>query len=153
MNNPPPLTTRNKIGIYIVYGALLVLAGVVVIFLRWAYQTTDVLEVKNSPFPVRTIRETPAVDGVVILKVDYCKKTDTVGRVRTSFVSSSREVFLPVTYDRQLAQCQNTEVPIVIPHDMTSGRYRVKFHVEYQVNPIKTAVEEFESVEFDVVGQ
>lgn len=145
------LSTRNKIGFYAAYIAMGLLAVAVGIFLYWTYQPDDVLEVRNAPVPIRTIREHPAADGVVILKVDYCKKVSATGRVRISFVSKSREVFLPVGEDKQPPVCMLTEYPVLIPHEILGDTYKIKFRITYQINPIKTHIEEFESKEFEVV--
>lgn len=148
---PEPQTRANRIGNKIVYAALAVLAVAVGIFLFWSFQDGDVLEVKNTPVPVRTIREHPQADGVVILNVDYCKKLDATGRVRTSFVSDSREIFLPAGEDKQAPECGKREIPVIIPHDIAPDVYKVRFRIEYEVNPIKTVFEEFDSLPFEVV--
>lgn len=146
----PHISPRNKLGIWVAYLSLGLIAAISILFLYWSFQPQDVLEIHNEPFPVRTIREHPNSDGVVILKVDYCKKTEAVGRVRTSFVSESRETFLPVAEDKGPKGCNVVELPILIPTDLTPGDYKVKFRVEYKINPIRTVVEEFESSQFTV---
>lgn len=150
---PAELPTRTKRYItYAVYIALLVIMAAIGTLLYWSFQSTDVLNIKNAPFPVRTVREHPTADGVVILHIDYCKNIKATGRVRTSFVAQSREIFLPVATDTQPPQCLDTEVPVLIPSDLPPGKYRIKFRTEYRINPIKTAIEDFDSVEFEVVG-
>lgn len=150
MNVPEHPSTASKVGNYFLYVALGVVGVAVAIVLLWLFAPNDVLKVNNSPVPVRTIREHPTADGVIILKVDFCKNTDAVGRVRTSFTSPSREIFLPVGEDKQAAGCEVREVPILIPHEIPGGKYKVKFRIDYEVNPIKTVTEEFESLEFEV---
>lgn len=136
---------------------ILVLSGMAVLafsaltIFYWSVSGNDVLDVKNAPFPVRTIREHPTADGVVILKTEYCKNISASGRVRVSFFNPSREVFLPISTDKQDAGCYELEVPILIPKDLPPGEYRIKFRVTYQVNPIKSVVEEFDSKKFQVV--
>ena len=147
---PNTQNTRSKIANWAV--AFLFLLGVVglAIFLYWSYQPDDVLELKDNPVPVRSIRENPATDGVVILHFDYCKKNDAVGRVRTSFVSHTRDVFLPVSEDKQEAHCRDLELPVLIPKDLPPDEYVIRFRVEYQVNPITRTIEEFDSEKFKV---
>lgn len=122
----------------------------VCVFIYWSFANENALEIKNQPFPVRTIRNHTAPNGVVILSVDYCKNTKAVGRVRTSFVSSTREVLLPVSEDKQGKGCVKTEVPILVPKDITPDTYKIKFYTTYKVNPFKTVTSEFESKEFIV---
>lgn len=141
---------RNILSIVLIV-LLLLSALVMARILFWAAEPTNVLDIKNAPVPVRTIREHPTADGVVILKIDYCKNNDSEGKVRTSFVSSSREIFLPQSEDKQAATCTVAELPILIPHDTPADTYRVKFRVEYNLNPVKSqVVEEFESLPFVV---
>lgn len=125
-------------------------------FLTWQYAPDDVLEVKNHPVPVRTIRETAHPDGIVILLVDFCKKINVTGRTRVSFVSETREVFLPMSEDKAEASCNfgrndPIEIPIIIPKDLPPDRYKIHFRVTYNINPVKKNIlEEFDSLEFDV---
>lgn len=146
----PPQTQSNRLMNYVNYVILIILALATGLFLYWSFQSEDVLQVKNDPFPVRTIREHPTADGVVILKVDFCKKTSAIGKVQTSFVSQSRAIPLPVGEDRGPKGCSEVEVPVLIPHDTPGDTYKVKFRAEYQINPLKTTTIEFESQPFIV---
>lgn len=148
----PDLQTHNQnVVTWAMYTALLVIAISIAFLLYWFYQPTDVLKFNKQPIPVRTIRDHPTGGGVVILQADYCKFTNSQGRVRTSFVSSSREVFLPESEDKQPKNCVVTEVPIVIPKDLIPDTYHVHFRVDYSVNPIRHIIEEADSKSFTVV--
>lgn len=149
----PPQTRKNKLVNYVIYAVLIILATATGLFLYWIFQSKDVLQVHNAPFPVRTIREHPTADGVVILSVDYCKKTEVTGRLRMSFVSQSREIFLPVIDEPGEPGCTKTEFPVLIPHETPADTYKVKFHVDYEINPLKTVAVEFESEPFVVDEQ
>lgn len=132
---------------YVALGFVILVVG---LFAYWSLAGSDVLEIKNEPVPVRTIRPKPKADGILFLNVDYCKKVSASGRVRTSFVGASRETFLPVYEDKQPPVCQKVEVPVPIPHDMAPGKYHLHYRVVYKINPIKEVVEEFNSSEFEV---
>lgn len=129
---------------------MVIIAVAVINFVYWSTSSGDVLEMKSKTIPVRTIREHPTADGVVILQPDYCKKVATTGRVRTSFVANTREEFLPISYERLSPGCYNKELPVLIPRELIPGKYKIKFRIEYQVNPIKRVVEEFTTEEFEV---
>lgn len=150
MNAPEQPSRTTRLGNYIIYVALIILALAVSVFLYWSFQPSDVIDIHRVPIPVRTIREHPTADGVVILDLDYCKKVSATGRVRVSFVNSSREIFLPAGVDKQPPLCAHQEFPVLIPHDIPAGRYKVRFRSQYQINPIKSTVEEFDSLEFEV---
>jgi len=137
---------------WMAFGCLAVLLLCVSIFLYWLYQPTDVLEIHNAPFPTRSIRPNAEPDGVIILTVDYCKKINAKGTLRMSFVSNSREIFLPIADEKQPPGCHNTQLPILLPKDIVPDTYRIKFHVIYNVNPIRNNVPiDFESKPFEVV--
>lgn len=136
---------------YVVVGALILTALSLGILFKWATASEEVLQIKNAPFPVRTIREHTTPNGVVIMNVNFCKTSDVKGTVRTSFISSSREIFLPVRPEPGPKQCLETEVPVVIPKDIPADTYKIKFRVTYDLNPLKkNVINEFESKEFVV---
>ncbi len=145
-----PTKTSRAINKLVVAAMVLVFAALIVLF-HWAIVDENVLVVKNSPFPVRTIREHPTANGVVLLNVDLCKNTDAKGSVRTSFVSETREVFLPLAEENIPKGCFNRELPVLIPKDLAPDTYKIKFRVTYDLNPLKKGiVDEFESKEFTV---
>lgn len=128
--------------------ALLLIGLAIGLMFYWGTQNGPVIDVKNAPFPTRTIREHPTAGGVVILSVDYCKTREIEGDLRISFVSPSREIFLPITRERGPKGCNKSEVPILIPKDIPADTYKIKFRILYDINPLKQNVEEsFESQE------
>lgn len=151
MIEPPHQSKTNKFISWVVVGALVVIGISIAIFLKWSFASDNVLVVNNSPFPVRSVRPHAESNGVIILNVDYCKNVNIKGQVRTSFVSSSREVFLPVSDENQATGCHQTEVPILIPKDLPPDTYKIKFRATYDLNPLKkNVVSEFESQQFRV---
>lgn len=148
---PEVVPVRSKIINYIVAGALAVVSVALGILLYWASASDKIITVNNEPFPVRTIREHPTAGGVVFIKVDLCKATDVEGDLRTSFISTAREVFLPLSREQLEKGCFVREIPVLIPNDLPAGTYKVKFSIKYNLNPLKQGVfDEFESKEFEV---
>lgn len=142
-------TRGQKIAKWGVYIALALIALGVGVLLFWAFQSNKVIKVNNEPFPVRTIREHPTANGVVILKLDFCKLQDVEGDLRISFINQSNEIFLPLTRERAEPGCKITEFPIIIPSNVQPGEYRVKFRIFYDINPLKQQVQnEFTSQPF-----
>lgn len=151
-NHEPDHPTRGSKLINKAIGIALVLtvAAIAVMF-YWATADTKPLDIHNAPFPTRTIREHPTAGGVVILNVDYCKNTSTEGDLRMSFVSTSREIFLPVAKEKGSKGCTKTEFPVLLPKEIPADTYRIKFRVTYDLNPLKqNVVQEFESQPFTV---
>lgn len=143
----------NKMISRAVIGALVIIALGIGVFLFWSFQSEQVLDIKNAPIPTRSIREHPTAGGVVILDVDYCKKVDIKGRIRTSLVSSTREVFLPMADEAGPKGCKHTDVPVLLPKDIPPDTYKIKFRVTYDLNPVKRGiVQEFESQGFQIVA-
>lgn len=131
--------------VLLMIGAVLVCGG---LSIYWLYANDDVLDVKNAPFPVQTIEQNG--EEILLLKVDYCKNTNTTGDVRVSFVSTSAEIFLPMSKEKQPRACVNTDLPIVVPKNLPPDEYHIHFRATYQVNPFKTVVSQFDSVTFKV---
>ncbi len=140
-------TKTNKLLNWLAIGALAVIAIAIGIIMKWSFQDTHVLDIRNNPFPARTVADpTGQTGGIVFLRVDYCKNQAIDGTVRVSYISKSREVFLPVAKEQGPKGCENTELPVVIPLNLLKDDYKIKFHVTYDVNPLKQNVtEDFES--------
>lgn len=144
-----PQSTKQKIVTKIAYLALGVIAAAIGLILYWSFQDEKVITVNNEPFPVRTVREHATANGVVILKVDFCKHYNLDGDLRVSFVNTDHEVFLPVTRERSEKGCKVTEFPIIVPTVIEKGHYKIKFRATYDLNPIKrNIVDEFLSKDF-----
>jgi hypothetical protein len=154
VNLPDAPSNTTKTINKVIIGALVLIAIGIGVVLTWAFQSSDVLIVNNSPFPTRTIRDHPTAGGVVILDADYCKKQDITGKMRTSFVSSSREVFLPLADERLEVGCKRQEVPIIIPKELPPDTYKIKFRATYDINPLKQNIPvEFESRPVEITAE
>lgn len=147
------LPSLQNLARYLIMAGLSLAILAVAVFFYWSVSGNQVLDVKNDPFPVRTIRESPTAGGVVILHVNFCKLVAVDGKLRMSFLNHTHEVFLPLTRERSDVGCQNTELPVLIPTELPPGEYRIKFRVGYQVNPIKRVIEEYHSKPFEVVEE
>lgn len=153
MRNKELQSFGSKFWAWVLGISLLVTATFVGILLSWSFASEKVLEIKNEPFPIRTIRKNASVNGVVILSIDYCKNRDIEGEVRVSFVSDEREIFLPIAREQIPKGCKVQEVPIVIPKDLQPDTYRLKFRTHYDINPLKSVDNIFESRMFEVVQE
>lgn len=145
----PQPYTRNKRSRFFekaAWLALIVAALGVGVFLRMSFQSSKVLKVNNSPFPTRAIHSDGGSQHVIVFKIDYCKQQDIHGKIRTSYVSATREVFLPLSDETMPKGCAVKEIPVLVPKDIVPDTYTVKFKVTYDLNPIKEdVVVEFET--------
>jgi hypothetical protein len=137
MPEPEHPTHTTKVLNKVFAVALLAIAAGLGLILMWSLDNKQVLTANSTPFPIRTIRDHPTAGGVVFVNVDYCKTKSIDGELRVSFVSPSREVFLPLTRERSEAGCRVTELPILIPKDIPADQYKIKFRLTYDKNPLK----------------
>lgn len=144
-------TKRTKTINKLVLLALIIIASSIGVFLTWSFESEQILEVKNSPVPTIASSD-PAIGGtLVVMTVDYCKHRDVDGKLRMSYVSDSREIFLPIEDERGPAVCRVVETPVLVPKDLPADRYTIKFRVTYNLNPLKKGIiEEYESREFQI---
>ena len=133
--------------------ALVIIAIGIGIFLKWSFQTEQPLVVKNSPFPTRSVPPTPDKSDVLVLDIDYCKNTSKQGVVRTSYVSESREIFMPEVTEQYAEGCKSENIPILIPSNLPDGTYHIHFSIAYNINPLKqNVVVTFQSQKFEIVN-
>lgn len=145
----PTRTTRviNKF----VLLALIVIAISLGVIMKWSFESSTPLVVKNSPFPTRGVPPTPSANDVIVLDIDYCKNTNKQADVRASYVSASREIFMPIVREQYDKGCFRQDIPIIIPKDLPADTYKLKFTARYNLNPLKQNVEvTFESQEFTI---
>lgn len=133
---------------------LLVIALCLAVFLNWSFATDEVLTVKNNPFPARLIHdESGQTGGVAFLLVDYCKNVDVEGKLQVSYVSKSREQFVPMMDEKLPKGCDKREIPIVIPRNLSYDTYVLRFTTKYDINPLKKNIEvNFESQPVTIGG-
>ncbi len=141
-----PTTTTKTLNKFFAV-ALVVVAIALGVFLKWSFESSAPLVVNNSPFPARVESDpTGKTGGTIYLTVDFCKNTDKHGQVRWSYLSASREQFVPIVEEKFPKGCDKREIPVVIPTNLSQDTYIVKFRVTYDLNPIKKNVPvEFES--------
>lgn len=94
-----------------------------------------------------------ASESPVILTLSYCKNIKASGTVRTSFVSSTAEIFQPVSNDSQPVGChEDLKLPVLLPPAslVPPGKYKIKFHTTYYINPLKTVTQDLYTEEFTI---
>jgi hypothetical protein len=149
---PTHPTRATRISNRIAMVALVLVAMALSVLLMWAVEDGDILAINNNPFPSRVVPDpTGRTGGIVFLTVDYCKKSNATGTIRMSYVNKSYEVFLPIAKEQIQKGCEKREMPVVVPRGLLEGQYKIKFHVAYDINPLKqSAVTDFESQPFDI---
>ncbi len=146
-------TSTNKAKFF-GYGALLLTALAVGLFLFWSYQTPEVLKVHNSPVPVFP-PEVQAGTSAVFLDIDYCKNYSLHGKVYVNLIGQTTGAKIAVVWpvDKAPTGCNHLkQVPVLIPPQTPTDTYTVTFLITYgNINPIKEAEPtEFTSQSFKV---
>jgi len=145
---PPPIhnyapkgesKSTKRINRFVVLALMIIAIGLGIMF-YWATRSEQPITLNQDPFPTRTIRDHPTAGGVVYLTADYCKHTSAEGDLRISFVSESRETFLPLTKERSDMGCHKTELVVLIPENIEPDTYRIKLALTYDINPLKQNV-------------
>lgn len=134
---------------FIAYAVIAVMLLVGGILIYWNLQKSDVLDFKKEPIPVQN-DDIIGKDGFIVLEFDYCKNLDVDGEVVPKLVSTETEIALKSYTDSQKPGCDKIIAPIPVPPQAIPGRYYLDYEVTYQINPIKTTVEKFKSVMFDI---
>lgn len=121
--------------------------------LKWAYQSSEILVVNNSPVPARP----PEVkDGdKVFLTIDFCKKGDYADKTTLNLVGDAgAKIAVNWPTSRTTEQCTvYKDVPIPIPAQTPSDTYHAEFEVCYDVNFLKkNRCTTFTSQSFKVVN-
>lgn len=140
------MTYKNTARAIYLLLAVIVAGGALLAF--WEFQPSEVFKVSSqiSVKPPQTM-----AGGIVQLSLDYCKLQGVEGQIRTSYVSSSKEVFQPLSSEKGDVGCHdNVSLPVIIPKDLSPDTYYIKFRVTYQINPLKSVTEEFRTEEFQI---
>lgn len=150
---------RRKIISIISYTALGIIAIGVTIFLYWLYSPPkEAVSVSPDPIPVltKTVKSdgTCAVlgyDRCVVLKFTRCKNVTATGRVVITLVNKTQLLTLPIADDKGDRKCdRDIQAPIPIPPIATPGEYHIHFRATYQINPLKSIIQEYDTESFNV---
>lgn len=111
------------------------------------------MAVDISPNPIPVLTKTVSPNGYVVLNYTYCKNVNTVGRIVISLVSDNVQLIIPVVYERNPRKCEsNIKVPIPIPPQATPGEYHFHFRATYQINPLTSIIEDYDTQNFNVTN-
>lgn len=126
------------------------------ILVFWMFQPSDVLTVSNEPVPVKynTIKAREAQ----ILNVNFCKNIKAHGRLVRSIESTTSKLQTPEVQEPTLPECREYKLDdenplkVPIPAHAEPDTYIIRFHIVYDINPLKRGVvEEFVSQPFQIV--
>lgn len=121
------------------------------VFIYWYIYPYKVLDIKYTPV---SVRPTIISDNTyIVAHFDYCKSTNSRGVNDIAIVSIKTQISLPESIDTLPVGCHVVDVPLPIPLQAEPDTYHFHFHVVYQVNPIRTIMQDFDTKEFKILGQ
>lgn len=126
---------------------LIIAIGLAVLLAYWFIYPYDVLEIKNEPTPV-TEPENIKSGRLIFITIDYCKYINVSGVVERQLVSDREVIDLPVYDDTTPVGCNKIDVPLLLPYTILDQTFYIHYKVTYQVNPVRTLVEEFKTSTF-----
>lgn len=133
------------------YGALCLAAFTLAIFSYWSFYPYNPLTVTNAPVPIRPISLASGVDTTVIATTKVCKYTNAIPIVVRSIVGEGSVLMTPAYSGAvRTTGCTTLQQAIILPQFTPPGTYHVHWRVNYQVNPIRSVVVQYDSETFKV---
>lgn len=152
---------KHKISPIIGYCALIGIALGITVFLYWIYSPPkEAVSVSPNPITVvdsKILKNNPVCtlvksDRCIVIKFTRCKNTGAVGRVTTTLVGTSVQIPLPTSSDSGERKCNaDLQYPVPVPSIAAPGTYHFHFRATYQVNPLRSIVQEYDTEAFEVL--
>jgi len=134
-----------------VYGILLFLALPVIVSAYWLFWPSDVLVYHKADFKTKLVHAGDTIEYSIV----YTKLYPITGTIHRSLVSENEKtVFVTIgpAYET-LPAGKNIEYAtrMIIPTEAKPGTYRIKYVINYPVNPLRVHTEEFVTCSFQVI--
>ncbi len=135
---------------WVATAAFMGITACVGIILFWLYSVPmKAIDVTPNPIPVITKTATPG--SYIVLKYSYCKNVKSAGRVSISMVSTTSQLMLPTARESSEKKCYSSVLaPFPIPPQATPGVYHYHFRAIYQVNPLRSITQDYDTQPFTV---
>lgn len=135
------------------FSYLLGLAAVIIaaLIIYWSTQSPTAFTIYNNPFPVMVHSFDPSKDSqrIVVLHLNYCKKTRSPGVVVAKLVGPVSIIFLPLPNDPgNPPMCGDADFPLPLSARLSPGTYHFEFTINYRINPLKDQMVSFKSQNF-----
>ena len=87
----------------------------------------------------------------IIYTITYCKKTNIKAIVYRSLVNGTVTTYTPIEWDFAIGCKTIHKADLVIPEYTEEDTYHLEAILEYQLNPIRTEIVHWRSVNFKVI--
>ena len=114
----------------------------------WFFYPYKTVVVNQQPYTVneKIIKQGDNLNYVV----DACNETDVIPKVSKQFVDGL-VYSVPEGATILRKECNKTLVTMRIPKNLPPGEYYLKVFVEFEVNPIRNILKEYETEKFTVI--
>jgi len=142
------IEVKNRV-LYLVAGFITATALIALsILVYWLITPTEALTIKE-PLEVVNADNKISNGGVLNLRAEFCKNTDTPGDVEVTMIGKSQLSLLKVREGLKKG-CNDLILNVQIPVVVNFEPRRIHYKVTYQLNPLRTVVKEFDSEEFTI---
>lgn len=139
---------QNKILKWLGYTSLFIIAVGIGLVLYWLNAPEDVLHL-NKPIVVQP--PTTSAESTVYMDFDYCKTQAVSGTFSRRIFSDRQEVLNQTGVPENTPSgCVHVQQPLLLPRTIEAGTYRVKYVINYQLNPLKSVSQTLISEPFTV---
>ncbi len=135
--------------IYPIIMGILSLSALVILYISYLLLwPVRVLEVKTQPLPLSASRVRPG--DVATLTFDYCKYRHIQSRITVELVGETIPPGLSSIRNFE-AGCHSANLGVTVPESTRPGNYYMAVEFRYEVNQLRTDVQRFDSVPFQVI--
>lgn len=129
---------KRRVWSWTAYLALLLAAIVVGTAIYWLNQPEEVIHL-NSPITIQP-PEAP-VESKVYVGLDYCKLQSADGIFSRRIVSDRQEIINQTGIpEHSKSGCVKSQQELLLPKQAEAGTYRIKYVINYQLNPLKSVM-------------
>lgn len=133
-----------------IVGAMIITIAVLCsILIFWISYPYRILDIKNSPFPVKTSKV--KAGQFMYYHSNFCVLRDATGYISQDLQDHTLILLPPPPAFQARKGCRSVDVPVFIPLSVPPGKYRLNNHGVYPDNPLKNTYYETHSDWFEVI--
>jgi hypothetical protein len=129
---------------FLIIVAMFFSSCIYIVFLFWWVYPYKTIEL-NKPY--RIINEVIKAGDILYYEVDYCKFTEASGRIDRQFIDGLIYT-MPGVIATLPCGCHKFIQGITVPENLPPATYHLRVYSSYEVNPIRTITNQFDSETF-----
>jgi hypothetical protein len=141
----------NKLVLHLAGTVLSIAAGMLILFMYWAFWPDEMMTIRNSQH-VKTDKRDYIAGDRIFYTLDYCKTQQITATVTRAIVDGIRISYDTITNDLPLG-CHSVIIyDLTIPSFLPAGIYHIEGAKEYRLNPIRNLKVTFRTDNFNIVA-